>query len=86
MTFEEAVRKLTSLTADFWKISNKGRIAEGYDADLVLLNRKTLRECATYQDSNQKAEGVEAVYVAGVCVYRDKRLTGAFPGRFLHHR
>ena len=85
VTFEEAVRKQTSLTADFWNIPNKGRIAEGYDADLVLLNLETLRDSATYEDSNQKAEGVEAVYVSGACVYRDKELTGACPGRFLRH-
>lgn len=84
VSFEEAVHKQTGLTADFWKIANKGKIAEGYDADLVLIDRKTLRDRATYQDSNQKADGIEAVYVAGVCVYRDKQLTGACPGRLLH--
>ena len=83
---EEEVLKIASeaLRGVLDDLIHKGKIAEGYDADLVLIDRKTLRDRATYQDSNQKADGIEAVYVAGVCVYRDKQLTGACPGRLLH--
>lgn len=84
VSFEEAVHKQTGLTADFWKIANKGKLLEGYDADLVLIDREKLQDRATYQDSNQKADGIEAVYVSGVCVYADKQLTGAYPGQLLH--
>lgn len=83
VTFEEAIRKQTSLTAEVWGIPNKGRIAEGYDADLVLLDRKALKETATWKDSNQKAEGIKAVYVMGKCAYRDKQMTGECAGRLL---
>jgi len=81
--FEEAVHKQTGLTAEIWGLRNKGLVAEGYDADLVLLNQETLKDTATYRESNQKAEGIEAVYVAGKCVYKDKELTGVYPGRLL---
>lgn len=83
VSFEEAVKKQTSMTADFWGLKNKGRIAEGYDADLVLLDRKTLKDTATWKDSNRKADGIEKVFVSGICVYENKDLTGQYPGRVL---
>ncbi|MCI5615604.1 MAG: D-aminoacylase [Clostridia bacterium] len=83
VSFEEAVYKQTGLTAAFWGLVGKGRVAEGYDADLVLLDRGTLRAAATYAHSNQKAEGVCAVYVAGKCVYRAGALTGEYPGKLI---
>ncbi len=83
LSFEEAVAKQTSRTAAFWGLRDRGRIEEGYIADLVLLNRKTLYDRADYRHSNEKADGIEAVYVNGVCIYRDKHLTGAAPGKLL---
>jgi len=83
ISFEQAIRKQTSQAAEFWGLKDRGRIAEGYYADLVLLDRSKLYDRACYQESNQKADGIEAVYVLGQCVYRDKQLTGVYPGRLL---
>jgi N-acyl-D-amino-acid deacylase len=83
VSFEEAVAKQTSRTADFWGLHDRGRIAEGGVADLVLLDRKTLYDRADYRNSNEKADGVEAVYVSGTCIYRGKALTGATPGKLI---
>lgn len=81
MTFEEAIHKQTGLSAGFWDLPGKGRLAEGFDADLVLLDRAALEDRASYQNSNERAGGVRAVYVQGTCIYRDGELTGAHPGR-----
>ena len=86
VSFEEAVHKQTEQPAVFWGLDGKGRIAEGYDADLVLLNRSNLKSVATYQEPNEKALGVEAVFVAGKCVYRDGNLTGESGGKVLRRR
>ena len=83
VTFEEAIHKQTGLSAGFWDLPGKGRLAEGFDADLVLLDRAALEDRASYQNSNERAGGVRAVYVQGTCIYRDGELTGAHPGRFL---
>lgn len=83
LSFEEAIKKQTSLTAKAWRIKNKGLIKEGYDGDLVLLDKKNLNDRASYADSNQKAEGVVAVYVNGELVYKDKELTGIYPGKVI---
>ena len=85
VTLEEAIRKMTGLTAEYLHIKNKGLIKEGYDADLVLFDYDRLQDTATYKDSNSITEGIEAVYVNGVLVYKDKQFTGAAPGRMLRH-
>lgn len=83
VSFEEAVKKQTWQTAEFWGLVGKGLIAEGYDADLVVLNRETLKDTATFANPNCKPDGVEAVYVAGQCAYRNKELTGVYRGKLL---
>ena len=84
-TLEEMIHKMTQLPAERFMISNKGVIADGYDADLVLFKRDEIRDCATYQDSNVLSEGIEMVFINGQLVYKDKKLTGAAPGRFIPH-
>lgn len=81
ISLEKAVRKQTSLTAQRWGIKNKGLIKDGYDADFLLLDYDRLEDKATYTDGRQLCEGVDEVYVSGILVYKDKKLTGAKPGR-----
>jgi beta-aspartyl-dipeptidase (metallo-type) len=42
LALEEAARVFSTNAADFYKLAGKGRVAAGGDADLVLLDRKTL--------------------------------------------
>ena len=86
VSFEEAVRKQTSLTAERWGISGKGLIREGYDADLVLLDYDNLRDTADYRNPRGLTEGIEKVWVAGKCVFEDGHLTDEKPGRILRKR
>ena len=83
VSFEEAVRKQTSLTAERWGLANKGLIRDGYDADLVLLDYDALRDRADYVNPRQLTEGIEKVFVAGKCVFTDGHLTDEKPGRLL---
>lgn len=83
VTFEQAIRKQTAMTAIYWGLTGKGKIAEGYDADLVLLDRSKLKDIATYSDPNRNPEGIETVYVLGQCEYRNGELTGAAHGKIL---
>lgn len=86
MSLEAMVRKMTGATAEFLNIPNKGFIKDGYDADLVLFNPDTIRETADYAHSRGLSEGIEQVFVAGQCVYKDKKLTGNYPGKFLAYK
>ena len=80
---EEAVRKLTSLPAANLRISDRGRLAEGFFADVVIFDPATVIDHATYEDAHQLATGVSHVFVNGVMVLEDSEPTGAMPGRFV---
>ena len=80
---EEAVRKMTSLPASQFGFEKRGLIQKGYAADLVLFNRETVRDRATYADPHQYPQGISVVIVNGVPVVRDGKHTGARPGQVL---
>jgi N-acyl-D-amino-acid deacylase len=78
---EEAIRKLTSLPADTLRIKDRGRLAAGQFADVVVFDPKTIADRATYEKPHQYAVGMRDVWVNGAQVLRDGEHTGASPGR-----
>jgi N-acyl-D-amino-acid deacylase len=78
-----AVRKMTSLPADQIGLADRGRIARGRKADLVVLDLPNLRDRATFDDPQRHPDGLPHVIVNGVPVVRDGRATPARPGRAL---
>lgn len=78
---EEAVRKLTSLPASTLRIKERGRLAPGYFADVVVFDPRTIAEHATYEKPHQYSTGVLHVWVNGVRVLENGNHTGATPGR-----
>ena len=86
LTLEAMIRKMTGLPAQRFGLKGKGIIADGYDADLLLINPETIADRATYQDSLQLCDGIERVIVAGETVYMDKQLTGKTPGKYIARR
>jgi N-acyl-D-amino-acid deacylase len=80
LSLEEAVRKMTSLSAAHVGIKNRGTIAPGQSADLVLFDPKTVADRATPASPRLAAAGIARVWTNGVEVYRDGRATGARPG------
>lgn len=83
LTLEEAVRKMTSLAAARFMQPQRGRIAEGAFADLVVFDPATVQDHATYEDPHRFATGVDHVMVNGRLVLEDGSLTGDRPGRVL---
>ena len=86
LPLEEAVRRMTSLSCERFGLANRGRIAEGYWADLVLFDPERVRDTATYEDPKQEPEGIAAVLVNGEIAYRDGRHSGVGAGRVLRYR
>lgn len=84
ISLPEAVRRLTRLPADNLELDHRGRIEEGYFADLAIFDPATIADHATYENPHQYSEGVRDVIVNGVAVLRDGAHTGAFPGRALY--
>ncbi len=83
LAFGHAVRKITSLPARWLGLERRGCIAEGFYADLVLLDPSRLRERATYQQPRQMSEGTVRVWVNGTPVLEDGEILPVMPGRAL---
>jgi N-acyl-D-amino-acid deacylase len=78
---EEAIRKLAALPADNLKIDRRGRLKEGFFADVVVFDPDTIQDHATFVEPHQYATGVAHVIVNGVQVLENGEHTGATPGR-----
>ena len=85
LTLTEAVRKMTSLPAQRFKLKDRGLIRTGLKADLVVFDPNTIIDRATFQEPQLTAEGVKHVFVNGAEVWTDNRATGVRPGRALRH-
>lgn len=80
---EEAIRRLTSLPATNLELDHRGFLKEGYFADAVVFDPKTIADRATFEQPHQFATGVKHVFVNGAQVLKDGEHTGAKPGRAL---
>ncbi len=92
VTLEEAVRLITDVPARFYGLTERGRIAPGWHADLVMFDPATVDhgpERTRYDLPSgaprlvADAYGITSVLVGGVEVCRDGAATGAMPGTVL---
>ena len=79
----DAIRKMTALPADRLRLADRGRIAEGMAADLVLFDPATVIDRATFERPAQYPDGIPYVLVNGVLAIDAGRPTGARAGRVL---
>jgi len=83
MPLETAVYKMTGLTAEHVGIKNRGLIARGYFADLVLFDPATVVDNATITNPTALSTGVEYVWVNGKLVYNKQAAQPNYSGRFI---
>ena len=83
LPLEEAIRKMTSMPAEHFRLDDRGRIGRGYAADLVVLDLDRLADGSTVADPLRYVEGVDEVLVNGAAVVTGGEHTGALPGRHL---
>lgn len=83
LSLPEAVFKMTGLPADRLGLSDRGRLAEGMKADVVLFDPSTVRDRATYTNPHQYPAGIVYVWVNGDLVVGPEGHTGSLPGRVL---
>jgi N-acyl-D-aspartate/D-glutamate deacylase len=93
LTLEEAVRRMTSDPADFFGIRNRGRLAPGMAADIVLFDPATVGSDARPERLHdlpgggkrmvKRSRGVEMTLVNGVVTWEKGALTGASAGQVL---
>jgi N-acyl-D-aspartate/D-glutamate deacylase len=80
MPLETAIYKMTGQSADFFGFKNRGRIAVGNFADLVLLDPATVIDQANIKNSKALSTGIDMVWVNGTLVYQAQKSTGKQPG------
>jgi N-acyl-D-amino-acid deacylase len=83
VTLEQAVHKMTGMPARRMAMRDRGLVAEGRVADLVVFDPRTIADRATFEDPHQFPVGMNHVLVNGVPVVRDGVHTGARPGTVL---
>ena len=80
---EAAVNRMTGAPAARLGLADRGRIADGLAADLVVFDPATVRSLATYEEPRRFPEGIPYVFVNGVPVVDGGEHTGKTPGRAL---
>ena len=84
LTLEDAVRKMTSLAAQQVGIHNRGLLAEGMKADIVVFDPDRVIDKATFKEPHQFADGVNYVVVNGQVVIDAGKHTGKRPGQAIY--
>ena len=83
MSWEQAIRKSTWLPASTIGMSDRGLIALGMAADIVVFDPNTIIDRATYDDPALPSEGIKHVFVNGKLALKDGATTGNKSGRAL---
>jgi N-acyl-D-amino-acid deacylase len=83
ITLQEAVRKMTSLPAQHFRLDGRGLLREGYAADVVVFDARTIADTATFERPHAFPAGIAYVLVNGVVVVRQGEHSRARPGQLL---
>lgn len=83
ISLEEAIRKMTSLPAQFYGLKNKGVLLPGKDADIVIMKSDEVIDHADYQHPLSANEGLRYVIVNGKIAVKDDKALGIRNGRTL---
>ncbi|MCX6381130.1 MAG: amidohydrolase family protein, partial [Armatimonadetes bacterium] len=80
LTLEQAIHKMTQLTAKRMGLKERGVLAPGMAADIVVFDPKRISDTSTVQKPASPAIGMIHVLVNGVFVLENERITGVLPG------
>jgi N-acyl-D-amino-acid deacylase len=83
LSLEHAIRKMTSLPAEVFRIKERGMIKEGFFADIVIFDYEKIKDNSTFQNPHQYPSGILYVIVNGKIVAENGRHTGEFPGMII---
>ncbi len=86
LTLPDAIRKMTSLSAQIAGLTDRGLLHPGMAADIAVFDPKTVADPATFENPHQYPVGIPYVIVNGIVVVDNGQHTGAKPGRVLYGR
>jgi N-acyl-D-amino-acid deacylase len=84
VSLPEAVRRLSRLPCENLGLAGRGRIEQGYYADIVVFDPAIVADRATFEEPHQYAVGVRDVIVNGRPALRDGEFSGELPGRAVY--
>ena len=83
LLMEDAVARMTSVTAKRFDIKGRGVIEKGAYCDIAVWDRNEFRNTATYDNSHSFCTGMKKVFVNGALAYDNGAFTHSGTGRFL---
>ena len=81
---EDAVRRMTSYSAQRFRIAKRGEVKPGFYADICVFDPKTVIDTATFEAPMTPARGIDTVLCNGAIVWRDGKPGGGRSGRVLY--
>ncbi len=85
LTLEQAVHKMTGLSAQTFGLKDRGLLKPGYYADMVIFDPDTIEDVADFEYPEQPSKGIHSVFVNGKPVWQQNTTTGNRSGQFLTH-
>lgn len=86
LTLEEAIRKMTSQPAERIGLADRGLLAKGMAADVVVFDPAKVRDLATFEDSHRYPDGINHVIVNGAITIENGEHTTERAGHVLRHK
>lgn len=83
LTLEDAIRRMTSLPAQFLRMEDRGLLASGHKADITVFDPDNTRDSATHADARQYSMGTHFVLVNGKLAIEEGEYTGLLNGKLL---
>jgi N-acyl-D-aspartate/D-glutamate deacylase len=83
ISLERAIAQMTAVAANEVFCYDRGRLAPGLAADIIVFDPSAIVDSATFAEPHKPAEGVHYVIVNGKLVLENGKLTGEKPGRVL---
>lgn len=80
LKIEEAIRRMTQLPAETFRLADRGVLRPGAVADIVIFDPEKVVDPSTFADPHHYAEGFSHIVVNGVLVIDEEKLTDARPG------
>ena len=83
ITMEQAIRAATGLPAEMLGLKNRGKLAEGFIADLVIFDPETISDMASYTEPHQYSKGIQYLIINGEIVIKGGEYGGKLAGKTL---